>query len=154
MENYSTKSSFETFELQVTPVAQDFLRTAANWAMFLAILGFILLGLGLLGSLIFLAAGGAAGATGAFPFPVVGFGIVLLAFNVLGAFPVVHLFRFASKIKRAISEVNTQILTESFNGLKLFFVFVGIYVILAIIAYIVMIIYVVSMAATMGGGRF
>lgn len=153
MENYSTKSSFDSFELQVTPVAQDFLRTAANWAIFLAILGFILLGFSLLGCLAMFVTGSAMG-NAAVPFPATTFGVVGLAFTVLGAFPVVHLFRFATRVKKAIAEVNTQTLTDSFNSLKQHYLFVGIYVILGIVAYIALIGYVISMAATMGGGRF
>lgn len=153
MENYSTKSSFDSFELQVTPVAQDFLRTAAGWAMFLAIMGFIMLGFSLLGCLAMFVTG-AAGSSAGIPFPATTFGVVGLAFTVLGAFPVVHLFRFSTRVKRAISEVNTQLLTDSFNSLKQHYLFVGIYLILGIIAYIALIGYVISMAATMGGGRF
>ncbi|WP_116787973.1 hypothetical protein [Flavobacterium psychrotrophum] len=150
MENYSTKSSFDSFELQVTPVAQDFLRTAANWAMFLSILGFIGLGFGLLGCLTMFAAGSAM-ASGGVPFPATTFGVVGLAFTILGALPVVQLFRFSSRVKRAIAEVNTQLLTESFSSLKQHYMFVGIYVILGIIAYIALIGYFISMAASMGG---
>lgn len=153
MENYSTKSSFDSFELQVTPVAQDFLRTAAGWAMFLAILGFILLGFSLLGCLAMFAAGTAMSSAGV-PFPAVAFGLVGLAFTVLGAFPVVHLFRFSTRVKRAMAEVNTQVLTDSFNSLKLHYVFVGIYAILGIVAYIGFIAYFISMASALGGGRF
>lgn len=156
MEKFNTTSSFDSFELQVTNEAQGYLKSASNWGLFLSIVGFILLGLGLLFSLIFVAAGGAAmaAASSAFPFPVSAFGFIMLFFNILGWLPAVSLFRFCTKIKRAISDVNTIAMTDAFKNLKYLFTLVGIYVIIMIVTYFGLIIYAITAAASLGGGRF
>ena len=146
------KSSFDSFELQVTTEAQGYLKTTANWATFLSILGFIMLGLGVLGSFAIIIGGAAAPST-AIPFNLTIIGVISLIFNILGGIPVVFLFKFASKIKAAISEMNTQAMTNAFKSLKSHYVFVGIYIILAIVAYIIFVVYFMSMAAAMGGIR-
>ncbi|MCR5863585.1 hypothetical protein LRS05_16360 [Flavobacterium sp. J372] len=52
-------SPFDSFELQVSAAARDYLKTAAKWAMFLAIIGFIGIAFMVLAGLFVFAAGGA-----------------------------------------------------------------------------------------------
>jgi hypothetical protein len=156
MENYATTSSFDTFELQVTPEAQGYLKTAANWAIFLCILVFIFLGFNLLFSFAIIAAGAAGAENADLPVdvPFAAIGIVSLIFNVVGAIPVIFLFGFANKVKRAISEVNTVALTNAFKSLKSHYMFLGIYAILFIVLTIAFFILVLTLAASMSGTKF
>ena len=156
MENYSTTSSFDTFELQVTPEAQGYLKAAANWAIFICILIFIFLGFNLLFSFGIIAAGSAGAESAALPVdvPFAAIGIVSVIFNVVGAIPVVFLFGFANKIKRAISDVNTVALTNAFKSLKSHYMFLGIYAILFIVLIIAFFILAITLATSMAGQKF
>jgi ABC-type transport system involved in cytochrome bd biosynthesis fused ATPase/permease subunit len=149
MEHFND-SSFNTFELQITEAAKDHLRTASGWALFISILGFIFIGLGLLGSLL-ITAGGSLAPTGAMPYSPVVMGLFGLFFNIAWGIPVLYLFKFATKIRNAVNDMSTQQLTEAFASLKVNFMSVGILIIVSTIAYIFFIIYLVTVAAgTMG----
>jgi len=154
MEN---SSQFDSFELQLTQQAQDFLKETAKWAMFLSILGFIGLAFMLLGGLAMFAAGSAIdsasgdmGMMGAFPSSVLG--AIYLIMAILYFFPVMYLFKFASNTKQAISDRNSEMLTNSLGSLKSHYKFVGILAIVMIVTYIVGIIVAISVFAGAAAG--
>lgn len=154
MEN---NSSFESFELQLTNESKDYLSTAAKWCTFLAIVGFIFLGLGVLGSLISIAGGNSYGsAMGGNP--AVGMmsgtlaGVFSLIIIILAFIPTLYLYKFASKTKQALANNDTNDLTESMKNLKSYFKFMGILTIIVIILYIVIIIGVIAFAASAAAG--
>ena len=154
MENNS--SSFDSFELQITPVAQDFLRTAAGWALFMSVVGFIFLALGLLGALGIMAAGSAMGDMpgGMGMMGLMGgmtLGVIVLVFVVLLFFPTLYLFKFSSTTKQALNNSNTEAITRAFNNLKNYFMWIGIITILYIVSYIGFAIFVASAATSMAG---
>ncbi len=126
-------SRFDSFELQFTPVAQSFYRETAKWARFLAIVGFVFIGLYILWALMILALGGAAfsaaqgmGAMGAVGGTFVG--IIILVVGILMFFPTLYLYRFGTKAKQALESSNTEYLTTSLENLKSYFKFLGIMV--------------------------
>lgn len=133
-------SPFESFELQITPAAQDFLKTAAGWAMFLSIVGFVFLAFGLLGSLAILAAGSVMDTMPNGPasmgFSGAGFGLAMLIFMVVMFFPIFYLFKFSNTTRKAVNESNIEGITKSFSSLKNYFLWSGILTILYIVAYI------------------
>jgi hypothetical protein len=143
-------SSFESFELQVSSDAKEFLATTASWAFFLSIVGFIIVGLSLLGSVSLLFAGAAMPegnpATAMLKGGMLGAGSLL--FSILWGIPVVYLFKFASSAKEAINENNTQRLTEALKNLRSHYKMAGILTILSIIAYIIFIVFVAASVAT------
>jgi uncharacterized membrane protein len=154
MENNS--SSFDSFELQITPVAQDFLRTAAGWALFMSIVGFIFLALGLLGALGAMAAGSAMGdmSGGMGMMGLISgmtLGVIILVFVVLLFFPTLFLFKFSSTTKQALNNSNIEGITRAFNNLKNYFMWIGIITILYIVSYIAFIIFVASAATSVAG---
>ncbi|MFT7588091.1 MAG: hypothetical protein ACI959_000297 [Limisphaerales bacterium] len=115
--------------LSITPAIQTFLRETAKWAKFISILGFIGLGLMIvaaiamatvLGSLM-QSEMGAMGAMGGGAFSVVYILIALLYF-----FPILYLYRFASKMQRALDGNDQTFLLESFESLKSHYKFIGI----------------------------
>jgi ABC-type transport system involved in cytochrome bd biosynthesis fused ATPase/permease subunit len=146
MEHFND-SSFNNFELQITEAAKDHLRTAAGWALFISILGFILLGLGLLGSLIVTVSGSIA-PTGTLPYSPTVVGLFGLFFNICWGIPVIYLFKFATKVRNAVNDMSTQQLTEAFASLKVNFMSVGILIIISVVAYIAFIVYLVTVAAS------
>ena len=152
-------SSFDSFELHLTAQAQDFLRTAAKWAMFLAILGFIVIAFWIFAALGMLAAGSVVGdmpsspGMGAMAFfsPTV-LGLAYLIMAILYFFPVLYLYKFSSKIKNALSSNSSDELTEAFGNLKSHYKFIGIITIITIIASIVAIVAAITMVAGAASG--
>lgn len=152
MDNFKDSSfnSFETFELQVTEAAKNHLRAAGGWGLFISIIGFIVLGLALLGSLIFVV-GSSAIPEGTMPFNAGFMGVFMLIFNVLWAIPVVTLFRFSVKARNAVNDMSTEQLTQAMANLKYNLMFAGIMIIATMVFYLVATIMIISTAAKMGG---
>lgn len=137
-------SNFDSFEMQVSAAAQSFLRTAAGWAMFLAIIGFIFLALGLLGSLGMIASGSMLDATPGMPFSGTALGLVMLLSVIITFLPVLYLFKFSSSTRQAINNNSTDEITKAFGNLRSYFVWCGVLTILFIVAYIAFIGMVIS----------
>lgn len=148
------KSPFESFEMQVTQTAQDFLRGAAGWAMFLSVVGFICVAFGLLAALSFMAMGSAfdnmPGGAGQI-MSGIGLGLSTLIFVVIMFVPVLYLFKFSSSTRQALNENSTEGITKALGSLKSYFLWSGILTIIWIVSYIGFIIFAVSAAAAMGG---
>lgn len=150
-------SSFDSFELQITPVAQGFLKEIAKWATFLSIMGFIFIGFLVLGALAMFAMGSAMGAnTGGMggSMGMIGMlggatvGAIYLVIALLYFFPVMYLFKFASNAKKALSSNNTDQLTTSIENLKSHYKFMGILTIIGIVFYFI--IFIVAIVAGVG----
>lgn len=145
MEDFSTQSSFDSFELQLTQEAKDFVREAGKWAKFLSIVGFVFIGFFVLVAFAMIAIGssmgamsGAFGAMGAAGGAFIGVVYILIA--LLYFFPVLYLFKFGNKTKAAFESNDTQALTEAFKNLKSHYKFVGILTIVGIGFYVLMIV--------------
>ncbi|PSR54282.1 hypothetical protein AHMF7605_12500 [Adhaeribacter arboris] len=129
-------------ELQVTAQMRNYLLLTAKWTRFLAIVGFVFIGLMVIGAFTFgaIMRSMMANFPGA-PTSIPGgssviMTIYLLFFAVLYFFPTLYLYQFSTKTKAALlygEEVN---LAYAFSRLKSFFKFWGIFllVILAIYA--------------------
>lgn len=118
--------------LTITPEIKGFLRETAKWGKFLAIVGFVMMGLLVLmgiGMGFFMGsmmadlpeAEGLGGAMGG----AVGFLYVLIA--LIYIFPLLYLYKFSSKLKVALAQDDQQYLFDSFQNLKSLFKFMGIF---------------------------
>ncbi|MNJ95193.1 hypothetical protein D3C87_129000 [compost metagenome] len=138
-------SSFDSFELQFTQQAQGFYREAAKWATFLSIVGFIGTAFMVIAALFMFAMGSTFGSSmGDSPLAGMLSGGLLggsyLFFAILNFFAAYYLFKFASKTKQAFANNDGAALTESFENLKSYYKFTGIFVIVIIALYILAII--------------
>ena len=158
-------------DLVLTSNAKYFLHTAARWANFLAILGFIATGLIAFGALFWLAFGNTVATTmSQMPQNQVGTGMPSLYSGLTGAmgsamgiiyllvaafyfFYSFYLYRFASSSKRAILFNNVPDITKGFENLKSFFKLWGIITIVAIslgiLIFVGAMIFAVGMASSM-----
>ena len=141
------------FGLSIDNISKNHLSEAAKWAKFLAICGFIMIGLmviyGLAMSILFTQisnlegsdydASGMKGFLGVFMF------VFYSAFAVLAFFPYLFLFRFASKMKRALESDDQNELNNSFMNLKILYRYMGI---LTIIGLAFMVLGIFSMILT------
>jgi hypothetical protein len=134
------------FDLRVDQQAASYLSEAAKWARFLAILGFILCGLMALGSFfggayvsetITTYLGSSAVFGGVFST------IVYLGFTLLLFFPTLYLYKFAAKLKNAVRSNDQQTLEIALKNLKSFFKFHGIFAIIVLSFYALVIVFAI-----------
>ena len=134
-------SDFDTLDdslggegLAIKPNDAGALRTAAKWARFMAIVGFVLLGLAVIGLLFSInslsALQAAFGVSGGVFF--LGY-IVLLAIQALVPF---FLWQFSSKALLALNSNSSLALTESFAGLRNLMIFFGVIVAIIVAIYL------------------
>jgi hypothetical protein len=143
----------EDQNLQLTPQSREFLREAAKWAQFLAILGFI--GLGFL-VIIALFAGSLMGTMasmgGGMPEAAMGgtfITVLYLLMAVLYFFPIYYLFKFATRVKDALANNDDATLEDGLGYLKSHYKFMGILAIVMISIYIIAFAFIVIGFAAM-----
>lgn len=127
------------FGLGIDPAAKAHLSEAARWARFLAIVGFVLIGIIVLvglfaGSILgTMSSGlsqsefrGSAGLIGGF------FTVIYILIAAVYFFPCLFLFHFANKMKIALASSDQETLNSSFQNLKKLFRFLGILMIISL----------------------
>ena len=137
------KSAFESFELEINEDIKGFLKETSSWGYFLAILGFIGIGFMVVFGVFFGAIIG-AGALGANnPYEAIGFsmgyfGLIYVAMGLIYFFPVLYLFNFSRKMKRALSLNNNEDFNSAFKNLKSHYKFMGIFAIVIVSIYVLL----------------
>ncbi len=124
-------SEFEG-KLEVSDLAKSYLSETAKWAKFLAIVGFV--GVGLIAVIaffigtIFSTISALAPTPTSFPAQSMGIGMTIfyLAIAVLYFFPCLYLYKFATKTKLALANDDSDVLTEALENQKSMFKFMGI----------------------------
>ncbi len=129
--------------LKITDEIRGYWRETANWALFLAVLMFILIGFVLIGML----AGGLAGNS------TDGSAIVMVLFFFLYAlllfFPAWYYYKFSSLTKQALNQGDNNALEDGFDYLKRFYRYLGILIIALMVFYVLFLIFGISMMANM-----
>lgn len=115
------------------------LYNTGKWGKFLTIVGFVGLGLMVLGGIIMMFAGGAMfGSMGTglgSAFGGIFFGIIYLGMAILYFFPTYFLFNFSTKVIKAVEQQAREILSESFRYLYKLYKLIGIFVIVVLSLY-------------------
>ena len=146
----STDSSTTSLP-QITLESLGYLNTTAKWAKFLAILGFIGIGimalLGLFMGVIFSFVNSLPSMSN-FPFPMRFLGFFYFIFAAVYLMPVIYLNNFSNNISKAVAFRETALLTEALLSLKKHLKYIGIMTIVMIATYIVVIIGVMIFAVT------
>lgn len=142
------------FGLGIDATAKAHLSEAARWARFLAIVGFVLIGLVVIAALFagaifstylnaFSPQGGDVAATGMS----VGITLYMIACAAVGFFPVLFLYRFSAKTKAALASGDQETLNKSFQNLKIYFRYIGILTIIFLALYAI-----ILLVALLGAG--
>ena len=134
---------------QITLESLGYLNTAAKWTKFLAILGFIVIGLMFLAGVVMGIAFSFLHTTGAFsnfPFPTYFLGFIYLILAAIYVLPVIYLNNFSNYISKAVAIRETEMLTTALRNLKSLAKYVGIMTIVLIASYFVFIIFIVGFA--------
>lgn len=127
----------ENYENQLTTAAVGFLQESAKWSKFMAIIGFIGIGLMVLVSLFMAIGFSAMGASTMpeLPFPMSVFSIIYVLFAAIYFFPVYYLYQYATKTSAALHSKNKQLLTDGLENLKSHHKFLGIFTLIIISLY-------------------
>jgi hypothetical protein len=130
-------SSTSDNQLVLTAAIQGFLRESAQWGKFLAILGFVFIGLGVIGMLFnigAMASGGFGGTEGGL------FALAYLVFVGITIIPIIYLYNFSQKMQAALQQKSQPLLQDAFENHKSMFKFYGILVLVMIIVYIIVLV--------------
>lgn len=127
----------ENFENQLTTAAVGFLQESAKWSKFMAIIGFIGIGLMVLVSLFMAIGFSAMGASTMpeLPFSMSAFSIIYVVFAAIYFFPVYYLYQYATKTSAALHSKNRQLLTDGLENLKSHHKFLGIFTLIIVSLY-------------------
>jgi len=135
-------------ELSLTTSAKSFLLETAKWAKFLAIVGFVMIGImviaafsmgALFSSMSSMSEFGElpAGLGGGF------FTVIYLIMALLYFFPTLYLYRFATKTKSALESSSSDQLSGGIENLKSTFKFMGILMIILLGFYALIIVFAI-----------
>ncbi|WP_254712945.1 DUF5362 family protein [Polaribacter sp. NJDZ03] len=135
-------------QLTLTSASKNFLKETAKWAKFLAIIGFVFIAIMVLFA--FFATTIFNLASKMQPGMPEGLGLTMtIAYLVLAIiyfFPVYYLLQFSNKMKSALATKNDETLAKAFEMLKSHYKFIGVFTIITISLYALVII-----AAVFGG---
>lgn len=127
--------------LSITPEIRQYWRQIANWALFFAVLMFIVYGLVALVGLFSAIQGGATGIVS---------GIFVIGIYTLIVFmPAWYYYKFSSQSKQAMNTDDTPLLDEAFANLHRFYRYVGILTIVLLSLYAL--VFLIFGAALLGG---
>lgn len=138
-------------QITINTKSKSFLKEIAKWAFFLSILGFIgiafMLILALFSNVIFAALQQSQPQT--FPIDIgVTMTVTYLILAVIYFFPVYYLMKFSTKMKKALASKNDETLADAFELLKSHYKFIGVFTI------IMMSLYIMLIVVTMVSGAF
>jgi len=145
-----TPSENRKIEIEQSTLKQ--LNTTRKWAMFLAIIGFIFLGIMTVVGLIagtFLKTFSSGDNSLGMSEPLIIISIILLA--LIYFFPILFLFRFSKYVSRAIRNLDKLQFHNAIKNLKLYFAYIGILIIIVLSIYIVILIVAGSSVAFLKG---
>jgi len=132
------ETTLENRKIEIDQEILNNLNTTRKWAMFLAIIGFIILGLIIVFGLIagtFLTIFNLGEKGLGVPESLMFIPILLLA--LIYFFPVLFLFRFSKHTAHAVQTLDKQSLHKAIRNLKSYFVYIGVLIIIVLIFYIV-----------------
>ena len=146
------ETPLENRKIEIEQETLKHLNTTRKWAMFLAIIGFIILGLIVIIGLIagtFLTAFNSGGKDLGIPESLMFVPILLLA--VIYFFPVLFLFRFSKHTSHAVHTLDKLEFHKAIKNLKSCFVYIGVLIIIILSLYIVVLIVAGSSLAFLKG---
>ncbi len=128
----------EPRKIEIDEQTLKYLNTTRKWAMFLAIIGFIFVGLIIIIGLIagtFLTAFNSGEKGLGIPESLMFIPVLFIA--LIYFFPVLFLFRFSKHTSHAIHTLDKQVLNRAIKNLKLYFAYIGILIIIVLLIYII-----------------
>jgi hypothetical protein len=131
----------EIRKIEIEQESLNYLNITRKWTMFLAILGFIGIGILIIIGVIagvFLSAFKTAEIPSGFPEWMISVFIIVLA--IIYFFPVLYLFRFSKHTSNAVNTLDKEEMRKAFKNLKSYFLYCGILIIIVLAMYIVVLV--------------
>jgi hypothetical protein len=153
MENYNTET--KAYYLEINDNIKRYLSNSAQWGKFIAIVGFVGVGIMAVLSVVMIVFGGAFAKLQGVPVSGLIYrfgGIFYLAFTVLYYFPTSFLYKYSIRIKNAVTNDDQLMLDSGFRNLNNLFRFIGIMTIIMlsfVALYLLIVIPVFFVAGTM-----
>lgn len=137
----SIDENFAEGEMKLSTESLENLRLTARWTQFLSIVGFIGLGLMILGALVLVTVNNSVSSFSRYnsDMDMSTLAIVYFVMGVIYFFPIYYLYQFSLKMKRSIDSKDSVTFTEATRFLKSHYQFVGILAIIIISLYILLI---------------
>jgi len=135
--------------LQIQQSSVAYLKETGSWAMFFAILGFVVIVFMVLGAFFIGAILSALNGEEILPSAEIFIGVIYLVMGIIYFFPVYFLYQFSTNMKKALQDNNSENLDLAFKNFKSHFKFVGIMTIIILSIYIL-----VAIAMVTVGGMF
>jgi hypothetical protein len=132
------ETSSEIRKIEIEQESINDLDTTRKWTMFLAILGFIAIGIMLIIGIVaglFLSVFKTDASLSTLESGLIF--ILILAVTVIYFFPMLFLFRFSKHTSNAVKTLDKQELCKAFKNLRAYFVYQGILIIVMLAAYVV-----------------
>lgn len=129
-----------------TQEIREYLSEAARWGKFLAIMGFIGIGLMVLAALFMMIGTSQLDSIPGMNFPMGAFGLIYVVIGALYFFPTYYLFQFSVKTREGLESQDSQELTHGFENLKSLFKFMGIFTIIILSLYALIILFAIIAA--------
>lgn len=137
MENTEINTT-QTETFAVNREIKLYLFETAKWGNILAIIGYVAMGIMALASLVMIVAFSFIDMETAFPMWILG--IVYLVFSGIYYIPVTYLYRFSNQMKLAVHRNDEKLYTTGFENLKSLFKFFGIFTLVLLGLYVLLII--------------
>ncbi len=123
--------------MSLSQESKQHLNETRKWTFFLAIVGFVFIGLMVLISLFMGTIFQELGAD-TMPFPSFFIGFIYIAMGALYFFPIYYLFKFSTNMKNALVHDQEDSLNDAFRFLKSHYKFMGIFTIIIFTIYLLM----------------
>ena len=117
------QSQIGTPDLKLTPESMTYLSSVATWTKFLAIVGFVVVGLIVV---IAIFVGAMISSYAYLPISGMSLTVIYLIIAIIYFFPVLFAYKFATNLRKAITFKDTPKLTESFKNLNYYCLYVGV----------------------------
>lgn len=127
-------------------IIEKYIKETAQWGKFLAIVGYVFLGLMVLISLVMVLGLSALGNAVGMKFSTVILGMIYLLFTGINFVPVTYLYYFSNAAKLAVENNDEEQYTVAFENLKSLFKFMGIFTIVMLAVYALIMVAAIPMA--------
>ena len=144
--------------LRITPTSKDNLISTSRWANFIAIVGFVMLGIMVVISIstfILTPLMGEFQDFQSIPFPLYLVGLIYLIYAVIGFFPYYFLYTFAKKVRKGLETGDQSIFDTGLLNLRRLALFVGVLMIIALsmlLLIVPIVIFTFGMLQSISGG--
>ena len=124
--------------MELSQESKQHLNETRKWTFFLAIVGFVFIGLMVILSVSMGAVLNELGDSSEMPFPTSFIGAIYLVMGALYFFPIYYLFKFSTHMKQALVYKQEQNIEDAFRNMKSHYKFMGIFTIVIFSIYLIM----------------